>query len=181
MEDQLLILRLDREESVATKGFADKLTWGDVYVRRDYFSCSLEDEVREIYGRHVSEWKLPKRTAIGAGVFRLGMEDSLKFGDDTITIYEVPGFDKIRMHGGVDIDDTEGCPLVGSRQDRENGTLHGAKVAQKFGAVLVPPVLAELKRIVRQALNDREKCWIQVRNAAAWYLASGVPVPKAIA
>lgn len=176
-----MILRLDREESVEVVGFADKLTWGDLYVRGEYFCCSLEDEVREVYGKHVSMWKIPKRTAIPAGVFRVGLEKSPTFGPDTPTIYEVPGFDLIRMHGGTTIIDSEGCPLLGSRQDREHGTLHGAKVAQKFGDITVEPVLQKLVELLAQARTDKEKCFIQVRNWAAWYIASGVPVPKAMA
>ncbi len=175
-----MILRLDRESSVKTAGWPDKLTWGDVYADGSHECCTLEDEVREEPGQHVSMWKIAKRTAIGAGVYRIGMEKSPKFGDDTITVYDVPGFDKIRMHGGDDIDDTEGCPLVGSREDRLAGTLHGAKIAQRIGTAVLPPALAELKKKVRAALDRGEKVFLQVRNAPEWYLARGLPIPKAM-
>jgi hypothetical protein len=173
-----MILRLDREETVLVHGRA--LTWGDLYLDGAHVACTLEDPVREIPGRHVSEWKIAEDTAIGAGAYEIGMRQSMLFGDDTIAVLNVPGFDLICIHGGTTTKDTKGCPLVGSRQDRLNGTLHGAKYAQKLGSVTVEPVLEPLKKKIKAALAMREKVWLQVRNAPAWYVRHGLPVPKAL-
>lgn len=183
-----MILRLDREDSILLPGAApgaDKVTWGDIYVEGDYCVATLEDEVREKPGRPPSEWKIAKRTAIGEGIYRLGLVNSPHFGADTIAVLNVPGFDEIRIHGGTTVKDTEGCILVGSRQDRLDGTLHGAKFAQVFGGengaarVVVLPALATIKEFVVPAIRRGEACFLQVRNAPAWYVEHGLPVPKA--
>lgn len=172
-----MLLRLDREESEAVKGSV--VTWGDLYVDGEHAACTLEDEVREVPGRHVMEWKVAKRTAIPTGFYRVYLDHSPKFGPYTITLDNVPGFTYVRIHGGTDVEDTEGCPLVGSRQDRLAGTLHGAKVEQRLGGVVVPPVLEALKDRIRDAVKRHEKVFIQVRNAPSWYLERGIAVPKA--
>lgn len=169
-----MILRLDREESEGPR------TWGDLYLGGGHIACTLEDAVRELPGRHVSEWKIARATAIPAGTYLIGLEHSPRFGPDTITVYNVPGFSAIRIHGGTTEDQTEGCPLVGSRQDRMAGTLHGAHVAQKLGDVTVPPVLPALKARIREAMARDEKVFLQVRNAPAWYVGHGLPVQKAL-
>ena len=71
---------------------------------------TLEDEVREVPGQPVSEWKIKGATAIPAGEYRVTLEDSGRFGPDTLTINNVPGFQYIRMHAGNTSADTEGCP-----------------------------------------------------------------------
>lgn len=51
------------------------------------FACYvLEDEIREVPGQTVSEWKIKGQTAIPAGEYRVTLEDSARFGPDTMTI-----------------------------------------------------------------------------------------------
>lgn len=88
-------------------------TIGRVYID-DAFACySLEDEIREVEGQPVSEWKIKGATAIPAGTYRVTLEQSQRFGADTPTINDVPGFQYIRMHAGNTAEDTEGCLLLG--------------------------------------------------------------------
>jgi hypothetical protein len=80
------------------------------------FACStLEDEVREIPGQSVQSWKIAGVTAIPAGIYRVTLEYSHRFGPDTLTLHDVPGFTYIRMHAGNDVTNTEGCILLGMR------------------------------------------------------------------
>jgi hypothetical protein len=76
----------------------------------------LEDGLRNI--------KVPKKTRIPAGRFRLKPTRSSKFYEIyrkdpnlklkyILTIIEVPQFDLIRVHAGEDVEDTAGCPLTG--------------------------------------------------------------------
>lgn len=80
------------------------------------FACfTLEDEIREVPGVPVEKWKVKGRTAIPQGTYRVSLEYSPRFGVDTPTINNVPGFVGIRMHAGNTSEDTEGCPLLGMR------------------------------------------------------------------
>lgn len=143
-------------------------TPGTVSVDGLYECRSLEDPVREVPGRPVSYWKEKGATAIPAGRRRLVLEDSPRFGPDTMTIQGVEGFDHIRIHGGNDEEDTEGCPLLGLRLVRE---------ADDGSWAIAPgtsrPAVQALKAKVRAALEAGEEVWITIINPAAWQLAHG--------
>ena len=80
------------------------------------FVCDvLEDEVRELPGVPVSDWKIHGVTAIPAGIYKISLEMSNRFGPATITLHDVPGYKYIRGHAGNTSADTEGCLLFGER------------------------------------------------------------------
>ena len=133
----------------------DGATQGSIYVNGAWECYSLEDEVREIVGQPVSEWKVPGKTAIPAGHYRITFEDSSRFGKDTLTVNDVPGFAFIRIHGGNTVNDTEGCVLVGDSLDWDKGRISGAAVDH---------VLEKLKAQVRIAMNMVEEVWMDVRR-----------------
>lgn len=118
-------------------------TLGALYVDTFWECYTLEDAVREIPGVRVAKWKVPGGTAIPAGVYKVTLEDSPRFGPDTLTINDVPGFTSIRIHAGNDIDDTEGCILVGEEID--NGII-------KPGTSR--PALARLRERVKHAIDE---------------------------
>ncbi len=132
-------------------------TFGQLSIDGVPVCLTLEDEIREVEGEPVDLWKVKGETAIPSGLYRVTMEYSPKFGMDTITINDVPGFSDIRIHGGTTAEDTKGCPLVGDRIDREHGTISGAK----WRAVLV-----DLKARVRQGLAAGP-VWISIVNPPA--------------
>ena len=111
---------------------SEKLTtlgrWMDPWGNRLCFT--LEDQIREIAGQPVSQWKVKNETAIPFGRYKIEFQNSPRFGEDTITLLNVPGFDFIRAHGGNSKDDTEGCIIVGNTQDvmaaRVSGASRGA-------------------------------------------------------
>lgn len=144
----LTLLTLQRQPSYK------ETTFGSLDIDGDWFCHTLEDMIREIPGVPVAQWKVKKKTAIPAGRYRITLEDSPRFGPDTITLHDVDGFDYIRMHGGNDIDDTEGCPVVGSMIDREACRIAGAQTAG---------VLRDLKARIRAGLG-RGEVWIEVKN-----------------
>lgn len=89
------------------------MTFGEL-IENDQFIChSLEDEVREIEGEPVADWKIKGATAIPAGEYRITLEHSPRFGPNTLTVHDVPGFLGVRIHAGNTVADTEGCPLLG--------------------------------------------------------------------
>lgn len=138
------------------KGKLPIRTPGEVRVNGVFFGYSVEDQVREILGRPVKEWKVPKQTAIPAGRYPLALEDSPHFGPGTISVHGVDGFDLIRFHAGHDQNDTEGCPLGGYALDDDDCIVPG----------LSRPMIANLKVNIREALARGELVFITVYNPA---------------
>lgn len=150
-------------QSGPTKGDATQGSW---YVDGAWECHTLEDAVREPpgwrdglkpseYAAAVAGWKIHGKTAIPAGRFRLTLEESPRFGPDTITLNNVPGFIAIRAHGGNKVTDTEGCILVGSTLDWDAGTISGA---------LRDGVLAKLKAKIKAEIETGRQVWTDVRR-----------------
>lgn len=117
---------------------------------------TLEDEIREVYGQPVSAWKVHGVTAIPSGRYPLVLQDSPKFGPETLTLLDVPGFSYIRMHAGNTSEDTEGCLLLGLR----------AGAASLEGGTSRPAV-ALVQGRVREALKAGRLCFVDINNPEA--------------
>ena len=114
------------------------------------FVCDvLEDEVRELPGVPVSDWKIHGVTAIPSGTYEITLTYSQRFGPDTITVNDVPGYQYIRGHAGNTSADTEGCLLFGTR----NST---CTVAHSRDA------LAYVKHMIQAALQRGEHVDIEI-------------------
>ena len=94
--------------------------------------------------------KIPGRTAIPRGRYRIRLSMSKRFGRIMPEIMNVPAFTGIRIHGGNTHRDTEGCPLLG-RDRTADGVRNCAQVN------------AELVRLLAEAEDRKEYCWIEVR------------------
>jgi Family of unknown function (DUF5675) len=112
----------------------------------------VEDVVREQPDVPVAEWKVYGKTAIPAGRYRVTLEESVRFGHDTLTLNDVPGFTQVRMHSGNDETHTEGCLLLGY-EIYPNGTI---RFGTTIGAVL------DIKSLVRKAIDTGEEVWITI-------------------
>ena len=115
---------------------------------------TLEDVVREVEGQPVATWKIQNETAIPQGRYKVTLEMSGRFGPDTITVNQVPGFSYIRIHPGNTDKDTDGCILVGYK-------LSDVNIIQ-FGTTR--PAVADLKQKVKDALKAGEEVWITIKN-----------------
>ena len=104
--------------------FLESRTVGQLYVNKEYFCFTEEDKVREIEGKPVEEWKIKETTAIPTGRYEVKLQVSGRFGPDTPTLMNVPGFEYIRVHAGNTEKDTEGCLLLGYKLN-EDGTISG--------------------------------------------------------
>lgn len=129
----------------------------------DTFSecVTLEDMLREIAGEPVEAWKIPKETAIPAGVYELELVDSPAHGPDTLRLKNVPGFKFIDIHSGVSKESTEGCITVGDQLN-----MHALPPTISGG--LVRGVLARLKGKVVPRLKAGERVEIEIRNPPSW-------------
>ena len=112
------MLRLDRHDRSPLR------TIGRLSLDGEYLCWTLEDPVRDLnptfhagsLDQAVQATKVPGRTAIPAGRYRVVREDSPKFGPDTLTLLDVPGFTHIHIHAGNRVEDTSGCLLVGDKR-----------------------------------------------------------------
>lgn len=129
-------------------------TIGKLFINGAFVCWTLEDEIREVEGQPVSEWKIKGATAIPAGQYRITLEPSARFGPDTLTISNVPGFQFIRMHAGNTAADTEGCPLLG--------------LFASAGRLMQSRPAVELVRSrVRAAIDAGEEVEIDINNPEA--------------
>jgi hypothetical protein len=158
------------ELSLERACFNEITTIGDFFIAGVRHSFVLEDTVREIEGVPVEKWKVPKKTAIPCGRFKVTLSRSERFSRrasekasklaghpvtvDVILpeIHDVPGFSGVRMHGGNDADDTEGCPCLGLTKVDDN---HIANCA---------PAIHGLIERMKEAEANGEDVWITVSN-----------------
>ena len=137
--------------SIVRKPSKNGATIGDVYVDGVRDCYSLEDEIREVPGKPVSEWKIPGKTAIPAGKYRVVLTKSQRFGKVLPELLMVEGFSGVRIHGGNGPEDTEGCPLVGEE-------CYGDRIGRCKEALL------ELMAAISQALDGGESVFIEIEN-----------------
>ena len=149
-------LDLYRRSTVQTR------TPGDLYVDGAYFCHTVEDVVRDrdmdsdgdIDLDDVSKFKIYGQTAIPAGIYPIFLEHSPKYGPDTLTIKNVPGFTGIRIHPGNTELDTHGCLILGEGFAPDYTILGGTS----------KPAVNRLRIIVGDALSRGEQVWINIHN-----------------
>ena len=140
-----MILYLQREASNANN------THGTLSKDGAVLCETLEDVVREVPGEPVASWKVKNQTAIPSGTYELTLENSPHFGEDTLTINRVEGFDKIRMHGGNTEADTEGCVLLGT-------------IRTETGIRNCAPAVNAIKELVKASLQNDGDVWLTIEN-----------------
>lgn len=89
-----------------------KRNFGTLVVDKLFTCDTLEDEDRKLEAGGI---KVKGQTAIPRGVYKVKIAYSPRFGKPLPLVVDVPQFEGIRIHGGVDEEDTEGCILVGVR------------------------------------------------------------------
>lgn len=114
---------------------------------------SLEDLVRTSHGEDIRDVKVPGQTAIPAGIYRVTMDRSPKFGR-VPHVHDVPGFTNILIHAGNTVSDTAGCILVGLT--RKPAALEQSRLA-----------LAELIKKLERAEAMGEDITLEIREMFA--------------
>lgn len=80
-------------------------TIGEMIIDGEHACWTLEDVVRDV--------KVPRETAIPAGMYEVTVTLSNRFKKPLPLINNVPNFEGVRIHPGNKAEDTEGCILVG--------------------------------------------------------------------
>lgn len=89
------------------------VTIGALACDGEFVCWVCEDPVREVPGQPVATWKVPGKTAIPAGSYRVDVTMSARFKRMLPILIAVPGFEGVRIHPGNTAADTEGCLLPG--------------------------------------------------------------------
>lgn len=131
-------------------------TIGQLYINGVLFSFVLEDVIREVQGQPVEKWKVKYETAIPQGVYEVVLQPSGRFGPDTPTLLNVPGFDLIRIHSGNTDKDTDGCLILGYKLTDSGLIAVGS----------TKPAVLDLKGKIKQAILNGEKVYITIKNIA---------------
>ncbi len=136
-------------------------TFGKLLADGKFVCYTLEDEIRELPGRPVTDWKIKTATAIPSTLhtgqpYPLTLEHSPRFGPDTLTVRDVPGFVGVRMHAGNTPADTEGCPLLGM-----------AITPTGIAGGTSRPAVQAVKALVQAAAAAGRACTLEVTNLTA--------------
>ena len=97
--------------------FSDVSTISECFIDGEKLCYILEDKVREVPGKPVTEWKVAGKTAIPRGTYSVVVNASVRFKRDLPLLVDVPGYVGVRIHPGNCADDTEGCLLPGLTKD----------------------------------------------------------------
>lgn len=140
MRDIKFLLQRD----VCAPGF----TLGRLFVDGMMYGFTCEDRDRKLEENPGA--KIQKRTAIPRGLYRLTASYSNRFKKVMPLIKDVPCFEGVRIHGGNDQYDTEGCPLLGA-------------IRTAVGVMKCAEVNAALIDFIRQAEDQGDAVWIEVQ------------------
>lgn len=133
--------------------FSPVFTLGRLHAMGRELGFTCEDSVRgDGDPATVHEWKQDKITAIPYGRYEIKITFSNTFQKYLPLIMGVPGFTGIRFHGGNTAANSSGCVLLGLSRTRD-------------GVKNCAPAVAELMRLLEEAADRREECYISVVRA----------------
>lgn len=134
--------------------FTKDYTAGQLYIDGEFFFYTLEDEVREVPGKPVKEWKQYGITAIPRGRYRVILTESKKFGRLLPELLNVEGYVAIRIHALNTAQQSEGCIGVGlSDGNSKDAWLGNSRKAE-----------GQLIKIINEAINGGRQVWITLEG-----------------
>lgn len=139
---------LEREIFIPPTPDFEGSTQGRLYFRSQFLGYTCEDEDRQL--ETYPDRKVYGRTAIPRGRYRLLLTYSQRFGRELPLLVDVPGYRGVRIHGGNTPEDSEGCILTG-------------RIRTARGVQGCAPVVDRIIRILQDAEDGGDECWIEVR------------------
>lgn len=133
--------------------FSKTYTIGDLYIDGIFFSNTIEDVVRDLNKdgdlNDAGEGKIMHKTAIPYGIYKVIVNISARFKRFLPRLLNVPHFDGILMHNGVDETSSSGCIIVGKN------TIKGKLTqSREFMNLLTDKLMAAQQR--------GEEIWIKI-------------------
>jgi len=101
----------------------DRETRGNLYVDGKLYSNTIEPPLR---GNATH-----RKGAIAKGWYKVRVTYSQKFKRQMPLLYMVPGFEGIRIHAGLSVNNTQGCICVGERWKEDKLTEMLTKIQNK--------------------------------------------------
>ena len=107
---------------VIRKYLGKDYTVGDLYINGEWFCNTIEDTVRALPSTcpYTSKnipcrcpGKVANKTAIPEGIYKIIVDYSTRFDRFLPSILNVPHFIGIRIHNGVNQNNSSGCIIVG--------------------------------------------------------------------
>lgn len=138
---------IERDTFAEAKGAKEGYTLGKIYCEGQYYGNTLEDE-----DRHLEEGgiKIPGKTAMPCGNFRLALYDSPKHG--TVPLFlGVPQFTFTEIHRANHAEELLGCVAVGTHRTED-----GVADCQK--------VLTKIIERMKLAAEEGDECWCEIRR-----------------
>lgn len=104
----------------------DTFTLGKLSINGEEKYFTVEDKDRDLENGGV---KVKGQTAIPKGTYKVDITFSPKYKKKMPILLNVPQFTGVRIHSGNDIDDTEGCILVGMSRNETTGWISESRKA----------------------------------------------------
>ena len=128
-------------------------TFGIFSVNNNQICLSLEDTVR---ANAEGKGKVPGRTAIPAGRYKVNLTWSERLGKMYFEILSVPNFTGVRIHGGNTEKDTYACPLTGSKRI-ENSVIGSQVALREFEKAVLTAFISDGDKQIYIDVIDTQK------------------------
>ncbi len=130
-------------------------TEGNMYIQQSdgswkWFCHCIEDKVRAKAGLWNKLFKVYAKTAIPYGRYPVMATWSNRFQRILTGVFNVPNFEGIRIHNGVNEISSAGCPIISYKNDAPNKRLINDKAAMN-----------DLCKMVEEK-QKTEKVWINI-------------------
>jgi len=130
----------------------DTYTIGKLYIDGVYFCETVEDKDRglddSMEESEIRKKKVYGETAIPLGTYKVEITYSPKFKKNLPLLYNVKGFEGIRIHSGNTAKDSLGCIIVGKNK--------------KVGMVL--DSRSTMTKLMKILTNTKENIWLIIRR-----------------
>lgn len=130
----------------------DTYTIGKLYIDGVYFCDTVEDKDRglddSMEESTIKSRKVYGETAIPLGTYKVEITYSPKFRKNLPLLYNVKGFEGIRIHSGNTAKDSLGCIIVGKNK--------------KVGMVL--DSRSTMTKLMKILTNTKENIWLIIRR-----------------